>query len=104
MAMEIEVGCNLGHRLSWMATQDMDVATESCQLKVLGASVLQHLANLGMQVFGIYGQLDEKSKWARLKGRIKHMYLGSPGWSIGGGTSEVSKNFVATVGLGLPRV
>jgi len=104
MAMEIEVGCNLGHRLSWMATRDMDVATESCQLKVLGASVLQHLANLGMQIFGIYGQLDEKSKWARLKGRIKHMYLGSPGWSIGGGTSEVSKNFVAAVGLGLPRV
>jgi alkylation response protein AidB-like acyl-CoA dehydrogenase len=103
MAIEIEIGYNLGQRLNWMVTQNMDVALVSCQLRVLGAEVLQHLANLGMQIFGHYGQLDEKSKWARLKGKIKHMYLASPGWSIGGGTSEVSKNFIAIAGLGLPQ-
>ena len=104
MAMEIEVGYDMGQRLNWKVTQGMEVATESCQMKVLGARVLQHLANLGMQIFGLYGQLDERSQWARLKGRMEHMYLGSPGWSIGGGTSEVSKNFIAAVGLGLPRM
>jgi len=86
-----------------MATLDMDVAKEACQLKVLGASLLQHLANLAMQVLGPYGPLDERSRCARVRGRFNHNYLGSPGWSIGGGTSEVSKNFIGTVGLGLPR-
>jgi len=103
MTIEIEVGYDLGRRMTWMVTRDMDVATEACQLKVLGARVLQHLADLGMQVLGSYGVLDEKSKWVRLRGRINHNYLCSPGWSIGGGTSEMSKNFIAAGGLGLPR-
>jgi len=103
MAVEIEVGYNLGQRVNWKVIRGMSVAAESCQLKVLGAKVLQHLANLGTQILGLYGQLDERAEWGRLRGRIRHMYLSSPGWSIGGGTSEVSKNFIATVGLGLPR-
>jgi alkylation response protein AidB-like acyl-CoA dehydrogenase len=94
--MEIETGYNLGQRLNWMVVQGMNVANLSCQLKVFGARALQHLANVAMRTLGLYGQLDEKSGWARLRGRIEHMYLASPGWSIGGGTSEVSKNFIAS--------
>ena len=103
MAIKIETGYNLGQSLNWMVIEGMDVALQACQLKVLGAKVLQDLANLGMQVAQLYGQLDGTSGWAKLSGRIGHMYLALPGWSIGGGTSEVARNFIAVVGLGLPK-
>ena len=103
MAIEIEAGYNLAYRLNWMVSRDMSIAVEACQVRVFGATVLQHLVNLGMQILGLYGQLDEKSKWAKLKGRMKHIYLNAIGMTIGAGTSEVSRNFIAAAGLGLPR-
>lgn len=103
MAIEIEVGRNLGDRLNWMASQEILAVLPSCQIKVYGANVAQRVASLGMQILGLYGQLDEKSKWAKLGGRMKHMYLSSVAWSMAGGTSEISRSIIAgRVGLGLP--
>jgi alkylation response protein AidB-like acyl-CoA dehydrogenase len=103
MAIEIEVGRNMGEGLNWMASQKMLTVLPSCQNKIHGADVAQRVANLGMQILGLYGQLDEKSKWAKLGGRMRHMYLSSRGWSLAGGTSEMSRNIIAgKYGLGLP--
>jgi len=103
LAIEIEVGCNLRHRLHWMVSKGMFFVHEAQQLKVYGANVAHHLANLGMQILGLYGQLEEKSKWAKLRGRMRHVYLHQVVASIGGGTSEIAKNVSARIGLGLPR-
>jgi len=103
VATALEVGYDLGRRMTWMVARDMDVAAEACQLKVLGAETLQHLADVGMQILGSYGPLGEDSRWVKLRGRWSHNYLCRPGWTIGGGTSEISKNFVAAARLGLPR-
>jgi hypothetical protein len=103
MAIEIEVGRNLGDRLNWMTSQKMLTVLPSCQIKVHGANVAQRVASLGMQILGPYGQLDEKSKWAKLGGRMKHTYLSSVALSMAGGTSEISRNIIAgRYGLGLP--
>jgi len=103
MATEIEVGRNLGDRLNWMVSQKMITVLPSCQIKVYGANVAQRVANLGMQILGLYGQLDEDSKWAKLAGRMKHTYLNTVASSLAGGTSEISRNIiVGRVGLGLP--
>jgi len=103
MAIEIEVGRNLGDRLNWMTSQKMLTVLPSCQIKVYGANVAQRVASLGMQILGPYGQLDEKSKWAKLGGRMKHTYLSSVALSMAGGTSEISRNIIAgRFGLGLP--
>ncbi len=103
MAIEIEVGRNMGEGLNWMASQKMLTVLPSCQNKIHGADVAQRVASLGMQILGLYGQLDEKSKWAKLGGRMRHMYLSSRGWSLAGGTSEISRNIIAgKYGLGLP--
>jgi alkylation response protein AidB-like acyl-CoA dehydrogenase len=103
MAIEIEVGRNLGDRLNWMVSQKMLTVLPSCQIKVYGANVAQRVANLGMQILGLYGQLDEESKWAKLAGRMKHTYLNTVASSLAGGTSEISRNIiVGRVGLGLP--
>jgi hypothetical protein len=58
-----------------------------------------------MQILGLYGQLDEKSEWAQLGGRMRHMYLRSRDWSLAGGASEMSRNIIAgKYGLGLPSL
>jgi alkylation response protein AidB-like acyl-CoA dehydrogenase len=103
MAIEIEAGRNLGYKLNWMLGRGMLVVAEGSQIRVLGGYITQHLAGLGMQVLGLYGQLDEKSKWARLSGRMKTNYLRAAAMVMFGGTTEVSKNTIASFGLGLPR-
>ena len=103
LAIEIEVGCNMGDRLNWMASQNMLTVLPSCQIKVHGAGVAQRVARLGMQILGLYGQLGEKDGRAKLGGRMEHMYLSSVAWSLAGGTSEISRNIIAgKYGLGLP--
>ena len=103
MAIEIEAGRNLGYRQNWMISKGMLVVAEGSQIRVYGGNVTQHLANLGMQILGPYGQLDEKSKWAKLRGRMKTDYLRASAMIMFGGTGEVSKNTIASFGLGLPR-
>jgi len=103
IAIEIEVGRNMGERINWMASQKMLTVIPGCQNKIHGARVAQRVSNLGMQILGLYGQLDEKSKWVQLGGRMRHMYLSSRAWSLAGGTSEMSRNIIAgKAGLGVP--
>jgi len=104
MAIEVEVGCNLGHELSWQAAQGQPTVKASNQIKVHGAAVAQRVANLGTQILGLYGPLHERSKWVRLGGRLSHEYLSTLGSSLAGGTTENSKNHIAgKAGLGLPK-
>lgn len=103
LAIELEVGRNLGMRVNWMATKGMPIIAEACQLKPFGGSILQRLGNLGVQILGLYGQLDEESKWVRLRGRMKYLYLAAVAMTIEGGTNEASRNTIASVGLNLPR-
>ena len=56
-----------------------------------------------MEITGLYGQLDKRSKWAPLRGAIKGLCLGSLPLGIGAGTNEIQRNLIATLGLGLPR-
>jgi len=102
MAVEIEVGYILCRRAYWMADKGMVAVAEAAQSRPFGGRVAQSLANLGMQILGLYGQLDEKSKWAKMRGRMKDYYLGSVAMTIEGGTNEASKNIVSKVGLGMP--
>ncbi len=56
-----------------------------------------------MKTIGLHGMLDRRSKWAPLRGRLMRAYLWAVGATIGGGTSEIQRNIIATRGLGLPR-
>jgi len=54
---------------------------------------------------GLRGQITSRgaSRWELLMGRIGRFQLHSVAATIGGGTSEVQRNIIATRGLGLPR-
>ena len=49
-----------------------------------------------MQVLGLMGQLVEESEWAPLRGKLRRLYLWSVSEVIGGGTSEIQRNIIAT--------
>jgi len=114
MAIELTVARNVGYKLNWLALTGGNVVTTANHVKILGGVLTQRVAILGMQIMGLYGQLGPvggnwrqmdpaKDKWARLGGRMKHLYLSTVCNTIAAGTTEVARNAVATMGLGLPR-
>ncbi len=63
----------------------------------------QKVADLGMQILGMYGQLGPESKHNKLKGKIEQEFLSSVSATIAAGTSEIQRGIIATRGLGLPK-
>jgi alkylation response protein AidB-like acyl-CoA dehydrogenase len=76
---------------------------EAAVCKLYNTEVDVRLANAGIQILGLFGQLHRDSKWARLMGRFEKSYLYALAMVVGGGTSEIQKNIIAMRGLGLPR-
>ena len=70
--------------------------------KAYSTSFEQELAKVSMDILGLYGQLIGESKYAPIFGMAPHSYLGSKGYSLQAGSSEVLRNVIATRGLGLP--
>ncbi|MBA7675046.1 Acyl-CoA dehydrogenase FadE26 [subsurface metagenome] len=103
MALENEVCRLLCYRVVWMQTRGMIPAYETSVSYLHTADLTRRLAHTGMEMLGLYGPLDRSSKWAPLKGAIKSLCLGALGLGIGGGTNEIQRNLIATIGLGLPR-
>jgi alkylation response protein AidB-like acyl-CoA dehydrogenase len=104
LAIEMEVGLNLGDELNWMASKGMPTVKASSQIKVHGGQWAQRLGNVAQQTLGLYGPLNEDSKWVRLGGRMRHTYISALSFTLAGGTTETTKNHIAgKAGLGLPK-
>jgi alkylation response protein AidB-like acyl-CoA dehydrogenase len=76
---------------------------EASAAKLFNTDMKLRMARVGMEIMGLYGQLDHKSKYVPLKGRCERQYLWQTGLAVGGGTTEIQKNIIAMRGLGLPR-
>lgn len=61
------------------------------------------MANTGTEILGAYSQIDQNSKFAKLKGAIQQLYLLFPGITIAAGTDEIEKNIIGQFKLGLPK-
>ena len=103
LQIEINVARNLSYRIAAMQQQGQVPNYEASAAKIFSAELSQRLAAVGINLLNLYGQLDEPSPYAPLKGRFERGYLQTVSATIGGGTSEVNRNVVATRGLGLPR-
>ena len=101
--LETEVSSLLAYRIAWMVDQGLEPQQEASISKMFSTELLLRVANTGMQALGMMGQLVEGSKWAPLRGKLRRLYLWSISETIGGGTSEIQRNIIATRGLGLPR-
>lgn len=103
IAMEVEVARVLSYRVAWMQAKGAIPNYEAAMLKLFATEVRQRLANAGMQILGLFGQLQSGCKWAELQGRVDHLYRDAVRDTILAGTSEVMRNIIAIRGLGLPR-
>ncbi|MCX6020761.1 MAG: acyl-CoA dehydrogenase family protein [Chloroflexi bacterium] len=103
MAIENEVGKYISFRIVWMQSNKLVPNREASMSKVWGAEMQQRLANVGLQIMGLYGGLRRGSRYAPMAGRFEHLYKTTVVGSIAGGSSEVNRNIIATRGLGLPR-
>jgi len=102
LQIEFEVGRLLIYRVALVMDEGRAPNREAAMSKAYSTAFEQRLANAAMEVLGPYGQLVSDSKLAPIRGLAVHSYLGSKGYSLQAGTSEILKNILATRGLGLP--
>jgi hypothetical protein len=103
MVIEIEMLYGFYWRTAWLMDKGRIPELEASALKLFATELSRKLASTGMEILGLYGQLERGSKWAPLRGRISLAYLDSISGPIGAGTSEVQREIIATRGIGLPR-
>ncbi len=103
LAIEIDVSRCLSYRVATSQAREEIPGQEAPANKVFTSEMIQRIAQVGMQMMGLYGQLEFNTKWAPLKGKIERLYLTSVSGTIAGGTSEIQRNIIAERGLGLPR-
>jgi alkylation response protein AidB-like acyl-CoA dehydrogenase len=101
--IETEASMLLSYRLISMQNKGMIPNYEASATKLYSMELNQRIANTGLKVLGLYGQLGRGGKHSPLRGRFEFTYLRSVANTIEGGTSEIQRNIIATRGLGLPR-
>jgi alkylation response protein AidB-like acyl-CoA dehydrogenase len=104
LAIEIDAGRAFAYSVVWNQIKGGLIAAGplAAAAKVLATELLQRLTYTGCQIMGLYGQIGD-SRWAPLQGRFQKDYQLCMGLNMGGGTSEVMRNIIGSLGLGLPR-
>jgi 3-oxocholest-4-en-26-oyl-CoA dehydrogenase alpha subunit len=70
--------------------------------KVFGTEFAIEAYRLLMEVLGANAFVRQGSRGAQLRGRVERMHRAALILTFGGGTNEVQRDIIATVGLGLP--
>ena len=101
--IEAELGRLLSYRVVTLQSRGAVPNYEASIAKLFNTDMQLRMARSGLEIMGLYGQLDHQDKYAPLKGRFERQYLWQTGLAVGGGTTEIQKNIIAMRGLGLPR-
>ena len=105
-AIDVEIAKIFTYHTFWMKDKGRIPVFEPSRNKVFNDSVMERLARTGMEILGIYSQIDplsRDSKWRKLGGAIENLYWLSPGASSAAGTDEIEKNAIGQFGLKLPK-
>ena len=102
--IDIERGRALAYKVAWNQEKGKLIFSPALasESKVFGTELRQRLANFGTEIMGLHGQLAECSR-APLSAAMTDMYQGCMGSNIAAGSSEIQRNIIAWVGVGLPR-
>jgi alkylation response protein AidB-like acyl-CoA dehydrogenase len=103
IAIELEVAQVIAEHSRWMESSEIPMTYEPEIVKIFISELEQRMVDAGMQILGLFCQLEEGCPRAPLKGRLEWYFLHSFMTTIGAGTSEVGRNVIAQRGLGLPR-
>ena len=102
-ALAIQVCYQLSMRIASMQAAGMVPNYEASIGKMFSSENGQELYRVGIRAFGLYGDLWPGDPRAPLNGKHIRGYVRSIPSTIGGGSSEIQRNIIATRGLGLPR-
>ncbi|MCX5999963.1 MAG: acyl-CoA dehydrogenase family protein [Chloroflexi bacterium] len=103
MMVETEVLRLLSFRVAWMLAQGKPASVESAMIKAFGTEMHQRTLNSCLEIMGRFGQLKQGSKWAPMRGWMERMSQMNLQTTFGGGTNEVLRDIVATMGMGLMK-
>jgi hypothetical protein len=103
IAVDLETCWVLSLRAGWLLVKGLPMNYEASVAKVMADEMGRRLFEVGLELLGLYGQLEKGSKWAQLGGKFEHLYLAGVGHTLAGGTSEIIRDTIATRGLSLPR-
>ncbi|MGH2604506.1 MAG: acyl-CoA dehydrogenase family protein, partial [Dehalococcoidia bacterium] len=98
--IEIAVARMLSLRVLSMQESGQVPNYEASIAKMFSSELGQRFARLGTRILGLYGGLRRGSPYARLRGDFSESYMQNVAATIGGGTSEIQRNIIATRGLG----
>ena len=98
---EIESWRVMSYRIAWLQSRGEIPGPETSMVKLASSEGILRLANLGMDIIGHAGRL--RSGTLTLPGRIEWMYRAAQFHITAGGTSEIQRNVIARLALGLPR-
>ena len=102
-AIEAEVEAMLSYQVISMQSRGLVPNKESSIAKLFSSELDIRIAATAMKALGLYGQLKRGGPHTQLNGRAESMYLYATTSTVGGGTSEIQRNIIASRGLGMPR-
>ncbi len=104
LAIESEVLFTFSLRIISMQQRGQVPNYEASVSKIFGESLDKAVARTGTKLFGLHANFwDPDDERSPMMARHTHNYCLTVARSIGGGTSEIQRNVIATRGLGLPR-
>ena len=102
--IESEVGFNFSFRIVSMQNAGVIPNYEASTSKLFMSELVQTTARTATKALGLHANVwAEDSKWTPMYAYFTHRYVTTIPNTIGGGTSEIQRNIIATRGLGLPR-
>ena len=101
--VDAEVGMLFSFRITTLQSKGQIPNYEASIAKLFNSEMTQRIAALGIKLFGLYGNLVDPKRDEAQRGQAARGYLTAVASTIGGGTSEIQRNIIATRGLGLPR-
>ena len=102
-AIDAEVGMLFSFRIMTMQARGLVPNMEASVAKLFNSEMTQRIAQLHMSLIGLYGTLWDANREEGQRGAAAQRYLTAVSSTIGGGTSEIQRNIIATRGLALPR-
>ncbi|MGK2964519.1 MAG: acyl-CoA dehydrogenase family protein [Tepidiformaceae bacterium] len=100
-AIDVVVGTMMSYQIAAMQARGLVPNKEASVSKLFGSEMVQRIGHTRLRLLGMLGQLRNGSKYQVVDAATEYL-LEVPA-TIGGGTSEINRNIIATRGLGLPR-
>ena len=93
MATEVEAARALVWRAAWLKDRGEDYSTAAAQAKLFASEVSQRVTNMGVQVHGGYGYVEEY--------KVERFLRDAKLTELGEGTSQIQRLVIARRILGL---